>query len=171
MNPKVGNDSGGTHRIVVGVDGSDNAVRALEWAAIQAERTSSLLEIHTAFGPAYVFLAPSEVEATTRRLVEHAAKRARNLAPEVAIDCVTHEGSPAPALIEASAGADLLVVGSRGLGGFLGLLLGSVSQQCTIIAVPSGSRSLSTSPSHSRGAFPTLWILDRKKLKVRPIQS
>ncbi len=134
MNPPGGSDSGETPRVVVGVDGSDNADRALEWATIQALRTGSLLEIHAAFGPAYVFLAPSEVEATTKQLVEHAARRARHLAPHVAIDCVTHEGSPAPALVEASAGAALLVVGSRGLGGFRGLLLGSVSQQCVLHA-------------------------------------
>ena len=127
---QLGNYGAGTHRIVVGVDGSDNADRAAEWAAIQAERTASLLEIHAAFGPAYVFLAPSEVEATTRQLVDNATKRVRHIAPGLDIDCVTHDGSPAPALIEASAGADLLVVGSRGLGGFGGLLLGSVSQQC-----------------------------------------
>ena len=134
MKQHVGRDSGEPHRIVVGVDGSDNADRALEWATIQAEGTGSLLEIHAAFGPAYVFLAPSEVEATTRQLVEDAARRARHLAPQVAIDCVTHDGSPAPVLLEASAGADLLVVGSRGLGGFGGLLLGSVSQQCVMHA-------------------------------------
>ena len=119
------------HRIVVGVDGAENADRAVEWAAIQADRTGSFLEIHAAFGPGYVFLAPSEVEATTRHWAENAAKLARRVAPELTINCVTHEGPPTPALIEASAGADLLVVGCRGLGGFRGLLLGSVSQHCT----------------------------------------
>lgn len=121
-------------RIVVGADGSKNAIRAVEWAAIQADRTGSILEIHTAFGPGYVFLAPSEIEATTRRWAEKAAESAHRVAPQVSIDCVTHEGSPTPALIEASAGADLLVVGCRGLGGFRGLLLGSVSQHCTMHA-------------------------------------
>ena len=119
------------HRIVVGVDGSENADRAVEWAAIQADRTGSVLEIHAAFGPGYVFLPPSEVEAATRHWAQKAAELARPVAPQVSIDCVTHEGSPTPALIEASADADLLVVGSRGLGGFRGLLLGSVSQHCT----------------------------------------
>src|ERR1035441_1788083 len=119
------------HRIVLGVDGSENADRAVEWAAIQADRTGSLLEIHAAFGPDYVFLVPSEVQATTRHWAEKAAELARRVAPQVRINCVTHEGSPTPALIEASTGADLLVVGCRGLGGFRGLLLGSVSQHCT----------------------------------------
>ena len=62
------------HRIVVGVDGSENADRAVEWAAVQADRTGSVLEIHAAFGSGYVFLAPSEVEGTTRRWAENAAK-------------------------------------------------------------------------------------------------
>ena len=118
------------HRIVVGVDGSENANRALEWAAAQAERTDALLEIHAAYGAGYVLFPPSEVEEATRRLVESATKQARHVAPQVDTRAVTDKGPPAPALIEASNGADLLVVGSRGLGGFRGLLLGSVSQQC-----------------------------------------
>lgn len=83
--------------------------------------------------PGYVFLAPSEVEAATRHWAQNAAKLARRVAPQVSIDRVTHEGSPTPALIEASADADLLV-STRGLGGFRGLLLGSVSQHCTMHA-------------------------------------
>ena len=126
--------AGGTHRIVVGVDGSENATRALEWAASQAERTGTLLEIHTSYGPGYVFITPSEVEQTLQRLVDQATARAVQVAPGVVTRGKTHQGSPATALIEASDGADLLVVGSRGLGGFRGLLLGSVSQQCSLHA-------------------------------------
>jgi nucleotide-binding universal stress UspA family protein len=119
------------HRIVVGVDGSENANRALEWAAVQAERTGALLEIHAAYGAGNVLFPPSEVEGAMRRLVENATKQARHVAPQVGTRAVTDKGPPAPALIEASDDADLLVVGSRGLGGFRGLLLGSVSQQCS----------------------------------------
>ena len=122
------------HRIVVGADGSEDADGAVERAAIQADRTRSVLEIHAAFGPGSVFLAPSEVEAATRHRAENAAELAHRVAPQVSIDCATHEGSPTPALIEASADADLLVVGSRGLCGFRALLLGSVSQHCTMHA-------------------------------------
>ena len=63
-------------------------------------------------------------------LADHIA----TVAPGVTFKGVTHEGPAAKVLLEASEGADLLVVGSRGLGGFSGLLLGSVSQQCSLHA-------------------------------------
>lgn len=131
MSSGIEEPAGAGHRIVVGVDGSENAGRALEWAAAQAERTGALLEIHAAYGAGYVLFPPSEVEEATRRLVENATRQAHKVAPQVDTRPVTDKGPPAPALIEASDGADLLVVGSRGLGGFRGLLLGSVSQQCS----------------------------------------
>jgi len=121
---------GDRHRIVVGVDGSENSTRALEWAAVQAERTGAVLEIQNSYGPGYTFISPSEVKLAMDRVVGEAAARAAEVAPGVAVRTTTHEGSPAHALIKLSKGADLLVVGSRGLGGFGGLLLGSVSQQC-----------------------------------------
>ncbi|HEY4948292.1 MAG TPA: universal stress protein [Acidimicrobiales bacterium] len=123
--------AGSSHRIVVGVDGSENAERALEWAAAQADRTGAVLDIQTAYEPGYTFITKDEVKRTMERRVEEAAAHVAEVAPRVTTTGGTHEEAPAPALIEASDGADLLVVGSRGLGGFVGLLLGSVSVQCS----------------------------------------
>jgi nucleotide-binding universal stress UspA family protein len=119
------------HRVVVGVDGSEGATRALEWAAAEADRANAVLEINTAYSPGYEFITPAEVQVTMQNLIVEATNRVAEVAPGVEVIGVTHEGSPAKILVEASRDADLLVVGSRGLGGFKGLLLGSVSQQCS----------------------------------------
>ncbi len=119
-----------TRRIVAGVDGSANAMVALEWAATQAQRTGDALEIVTAFGRDYVFLNPSEVDRVMDKDIDDATVRAKTVAPEVVISSRTYAGSPEAVLLEESAGADLLVVGSRGRGGFTGLLLGSVGRNC-----------------------------------------
>jgi nucleotide-binding universal stress UspA family protein len=123
-----------TDRVAVGVDGSEGATRALEWAAEQAARTGSVLEIHVAYGSEYVFVAPSEVERALENLTERSVAQAEKVAPGVVAKSVTHDGPPVNALLEASEGADLLVVGSRGLGGFSGLVLGSVSHKCVLHA-------------------------------------
>jgi nucleotide-binding universal stress UspA family protein len=119
---------------VVGIDGSEGSTRALEWAAAEAARTGAMLEVHTAYGPGGVLTTPATTERTMRRLVDQSLARVQEVAPKVHAVGVTHEGSPVSALIDASQGADLLVVGSRGRGGFAGLLLGSVSQQCALHA-------------------------------------
>jgi nucleotide-binding universal stress UspA family protein len=121
-----------THRVVVGVDGSDNSMRALEWAAAQADYTGAVLDIQTAYEPGYVFVTQDEIQRSMERIIEKAVARVSDLAPRVVTRSATHEQSPAKALIEASEGADLLVVGSRGLSGFAGLVLGSVSQKCCL---------------------------------------
>jgi nucleotide-binding universal stress UspA family protein len=118
------------HRIVVGVDGSEHSMAALEWAAVQAQRTGVALEVVAAFGPGYQFLSRSEADKCMREDVAEAMVRAEKLAPGVDITSATFEGPPETGLITESAGADLLVVGSRGLGGFKCLLLGSVSRAC-----------------------------------------
>lgn len=120
---------------MVGVDGSVGSWRAVEWAAVQAERTRALLEIHTIFVPRFFFIPPDEVNDLMRGILDEATERARRVAPAVSVQSEAHDNEePATALIEASNGADLLVVGSRGKGGFLGLALGSVSNKCSLHA-------------------------------------
>jgi nucleotide-binding universal stress UspA family protein len=129
-----------SERIVVGVDGSDGARVAVRWAAAEAARRNGRLELVSAwhfpassgtFAIAYAVdeLVKDLTRAAERQLGEAAAD-ARAIAPDVIVETHVAEAQPATALLEAAAGADLLVIGSRGLGGFRGLLLGSVSQQC-----------------------------------------
>ena len=119
-----------THRIVVGVDGSEHSMAALEWAAAQAQPSGATLEIVAAFGPGYQFLSRSDANQCMRDDIAEAMVRAETLAPDVVITSTTFEGPPETVLISEGADADLLVVGSRGIGGFKGLLLGSVSRKC-----------------------------------------
>jgi len=130
----MGTESGAAEptqgRVVVGIDGSPGADLALAHAAAEAARLGDVLEVHAAYGSGYAYLTPSEAVESLKPLLDGASSRAHQVAPEVPVVTVSHDGSPAEALIEASDGADLLVVGSRGRGGFVGLLLGSVSQQC-----------------------------------------
>jgi nucleotide-binding universal stress UspA family protein len=99
---------------------------------VQAQRTNAILEIHTTYVPGFLFVPPEESSALSRRILDEAAERAHRVAPKVVTQGHAHTGgAPAAALIEASKGADLLVVGARGRGGFLGLGLGSVGQKCS----------------------------------------
>jgi nucleotide-binding universal stress UspA family protein len=125
-------------KIVVGVDGSEESRSALTWALRQAHSTGAEVDAVLAYttGVAWIDVG-SEYQVPMMR---EAAKRAQRelddvLAQETMNDAVevrAHivEGAPADVLVEAADGADLLVVGSRGRGGFAGLLLGSVSQRC-----------------------------------------
>ena len=124
-------------RIVVGVDGSDGASAALRWAVAEAELRHAALDAVTAWHIPYaagspaigLVIDPEEERAYAHEQLEQVIG-AIGAHPRVGINRVVVEGGAARALIEAAAGADLLVVGSRGRGGFKGLLLGSVSQQC-----------------------------------------
>jgi nucleotide-binding universal stress UspA family protein len=122
------------HRVVVGIDGSDASDRALAWAATEAVRTGAVLEGHCSQGVGYLYTPRDEAQTASQKTIDEAADRVAEIAPGVTFKGVAHEGPAAKDLIDASEGADLLVVGSRGRGGFRGLLLGSVSQQCTLHA-------------------------------------
>ncbi|MEU3985329.1 universal stress protein [Streptomyces sp. NPDC026672] len=128
-------------RIVVGVDGSDSSKRALRWAARQAELTQGVLEAVTAwdvpqFHGALGWLPPSSgdtaaLEEQARRDLAQAVEETLGAESPVEVRTEVRYGTAASVLLDASRGASLLVVGSRGLGGFSGLLLGSVAQHCT----------------------------------------
>jgi nucleotide-binding universal stress UspA family protein len=124
-------------RIVVGIDGSPCSVAALEWAVRQAELTGSTLEAlitwewPTTYGVAFTALPSGydpQVDAQT--VLDGILGPVRDAHRGVRIESVVVEGHPSLALVKASRGADLLVVGSRGHGEFGGMLLGSVSQHC-----------------------------------------
>lgn len=126
--------------IVTGVDGSEESKAALHWALDEAKlRGTDVRVIH-----AWVMPAPSGLmsyyvvalqdpalyqEGAEKFLSDFLAEETRET-EGVEIDGMAVEGTPAEVLIDASTDAELLVVGSRGLGGFKSLLLGSVSQQC-----------------------------------------
>ncbi|AKT51857.1 universal stress protein [Arsenicicoccus sp. oral taxon 190] len=143
-------ESTGTDRVVVGVDGSSGARPALEWAAREAEGRRATLVLVMAQELAVP--APSEagwtfglddvLRESTERLLDEAAELVRRRHPDLDVTTQGVFGSPAAALIEASRHATLVVVGSRGAGGWPGLLLGSVSGavaahgHCPVVVVP-----------------------------------
>ena len=127
-------------RIVVGVDGSITARLATRWAAQEARFRGAKLELVSAWDmPSYTYGFGYAV--VTDELLKDlaggaegnlatAAQEARAEAADVEVQTSAVRGQAARVLLDTSKDAVLLVVGSRGLGGFRELLLGSVSQQC-----------------------------------------
>jgi nucleotide-binding universal stress UspA family protein len=129
--------------IVVGVDGSPGSRKALTWAAAEAADHGANLTVinvweHTLLPPAgsvsvsehYV---PDPSQRTAEDLIQ-VIKEELGEEPPVLVQPQVKQGRPAKVLIEESVGADLLVVGERGHGGFAGLVLGSVSQHVAAYA-------------------------------------
>ncbi|MEG3630812.1 universal stress protein [Streptomyces poriticola] len=113
--------------VVVGVDGSSSSLAAVEQAAREARlRRSELRVVHAFAHPVRPSYAPPD-PAPARRLVSEAAQRARSLAPGAEVTEAVVDGSAVAVLEAESRAADLVVVGSRGTGGFLGMLLGSTA--------------------------------------------
>jgi len=122
--------------IIVGVDGSAASRAAIQWAATEAVRRNSELVLANVYDWRVVgSRAPiggaiaDDARMRAEELVESAVADARTFEPDVHVRGEAVLGSPGATLINASADADLVVVGGRGRGGFASLLLGSVGQQ------------------------------------------
>ncbi len=147
--------------IIVGFDGSNHSGRALEWAIREAAVRHSPLTVLTVQAPATAYWGVGAAAAMPDLYDNDLAKGALKLAEDetnrtlkrvgpacqpasVTVRAVV--GIPAEALLEAAAGADMLIVGSRGAGGFKRLLLGSVSTQlthhahCPVVVIPAGDQ-------------------------------
>ncbi|NML51775.1 universal stress protein [Streptomyces sp. R302] len=126
--------------MVVGVDGSPDSYEALRWAADQARLTGAKLEVWGAYDvPGATGRSAPAVDAAydaahARQVMTEEIRGVLDRTGDVPLEEHVARGNPAGVLTEASKGADLLVVGSRGRGGFASLLLGSVSQQCALHA-------------------------------------
>lgn len=123
-------------RIVVGVDGSETGRAALSWAFDEAAlRDWPVVVVHAytnrPFGTETVPLpGPAlDLASAAEALVQREIGFAHNVAHAAKIETVIAEGGPARLLTNTALPGDILVVGSRGRGGFVGLLLGSTSQQ------------------------------------------
>ncbi|HAP77919.1 MAG TPA: universal stress protein [Acidimicrobiaceae bacterium] len=121
-------------RIVVGVDGSEGSDGALEWAIDEALRSGAELVLVHAW--TYPYTAArlgareprDDMRLDAMRTLEACAQRCAEVAPSIRTHSIVSEDTPAKALIDAAMDADLMVVGTRGRGGFAALLLGSVSR-------------------------------------------
>ena len=121
-------------RIVVGVDGSDPSQAALEWAVTEARLRGGTVRAVTAWEYPPVTVGMEGLLGDPEMYPKAAAHRQEEALGRVdhgGVDVTgeTVQGHAAAVLMRAAGDADLLVVGSRGIGGFTGLLLGSVSTQ------------------------------------------
>ena len=140
--------------IVVGHDGSKSSQEALVWAAALARRADLDLHVVRAWAmmtapqpstwePGFVPPLADYEKAVHDELTAHV--KAAHLDPAVRVTCHVVHKSPAQGLMGAAEGADLMVLGARGRGGFAGLLVGSVSDQlvhhapCPVTVIRTGA--------------------------------
>jgi nucleotide-binding universal stress UspA family protein len=138
--------------IVVGVDGSDSSRAALAWAYNEAAHHGATMIVVSTWQPPAMPMTPpygslppegyiSQPQRDALDLLERFVAELDARTPPVDVRTAVEQGSPAEVLIELSKEADLLVVGSRGHGGFVGMLLGSVSHhlvahsECPVVVV------------------------------------
>jgi nucleotide-binding universal stress UspA family protein len=135
-------------RIVVGIDASEDSLRALRWALQEAVLRQASVELVHAYPIPELTAMPMIVTLPSDDELQKAAEQVLTDAlatvggpGDVPTTTVARAGSPAAVLCDVARDADLLVVGARGLGGFRGLLLGSVSHQvvahspCPVVTV------------------------------------
>jgi nucleotide-binding universal stress UspA family protein len=126
-------------RIVVGIDGSPGARAALRWAVVEARAHGArLTAVHAWSVPAgpigldgNALITYQAYEEAARAVLDDVVGSTYVRGLVAPIEPVLREGGAAHVLVEAAKDADLLVVGSRGHGGFGALMLGSVGNQCT----------------------------------------
>ncbi|WP_331769061.1 universal stress protein (plasmid) [Embleya sp. NBC_00888] len=130
--------------VLVGYDGSPGGERALAWAARTAADAKTPLYIAMAIPSGSLGHRKDAVplRAGARQLVETAAAAVRDTYPHLVVETTLPEGPAADVILETGRRAGLIVVGSRGHGGFVGLVLGSVSLRvcaqatCPVVVVP-----------------------------------
>lgn len=128
--------------IVAGYDGSAEAAAAIHWAAQQADlRGCPLHVVHCSIWPLLTRnlgpvpgVADSGLERSSQAILEEGIEKANAAVPGLEVEGTLLHGLPAPHLAQMSAGQEMVTVGSRGLGGFLGLLVGSVSLELAATA-------------------------------------
>ncbi len=149
MDPNTtGPESG---RIVVGVDGSPSSTEALRWAKRLALSLGATIQVVNAWEYPYTDatmpLPAMDWEQFSRDTVEQSVGEVFGDARPAGLVTTVEEGHPARTLVDAARGATMIIVGSRGLGGFYGLLIGSVSRYvaehatCPVLLVPEPPRA------------------------------
>ena len=183
--------------IVVGIDGSDGAKSALRWALEEATRfgDTKIVAVSVWFAPLPItspWLTGIDVpidltDATAKALAHTVSAVAGEQFGATEVEQRVIHGAAAPALLAEAQQADLIVVGSRGLGGFKGLLLGSVSHQvvshapCPVVVVPeherpdtaqSGARSIVVGVDGSPHSIAALrWAARRARVTGETIRA
>ena len=146
-------EAGGRERVVVGVDGSEPSEAALRWALDEGAAHKAVVQVVHAWETPVIYgpvggVSGSEmggIESGAHRLVDDMIERLGEKAASVEVERTVVPGGPASSLLDAAEGADLVVVGRRGLGGFGRLLLGSVSEHvarhapCPVVVVPTAA--------------------------------
>ncbi len=140
----------GGGRIVVGVDGSESARRALRWALDEGRRRAARVDVVHAWQPPHVVPSPfagvpldvDVIEKHARTTLDRAVDAEDTRCQPAPVERILVRGGAARAVLDTATGADLVVLGTRGLGGFRGLVLGSVTHHvahhvpCPLVVIP-----------------------------------